>query len=144
MTAVTQSIPDSETLRRAALAASWRRSQGVARRRLWWRWTLWLLPRVLVPLGAVAALAWAAMRWTQPAPAPEPAHLGRPRTIERPPAADARNAVRPEPAPAAGSAPAIATAPPSPSASTTILLRLDLAPTGSATPPINPPGDKPR
>jgi hypothetical protein len=53
---VAASVPDSESLRRAALQASWQRGRWIARRRLWWRWTVWVLLRYVLPAVAVLAL----------------------------------------------------------------------------------------
>ncbi len=52
-------VPDAETLRRAALQASWVRGRWVARRRVALRWTLWVVTRYLMPALAVfGLLAW--------------------------------------------------------------------------------------
>lgn len=52
-------VPSSETLRRAALRASWVRDQRLARRRLAWRWLLWAGWRIGLPLLlALALVAW--------------------------------------------------------------------------------------
>ena len=52
-------VPDAETLRRAALQASWSRGRWVARRRVALRWTLWVVTRYLMPALAVfGLLAW--------------------------------------------------------------------------------------
>jgi len=55
-------IPDFESVRRAALAASWRRDRRISQRRLAWRWALWYVGRYhLQILGILAALllvAW--------------------------------------------------------------------------------------
>lgn len=40
-------VPSSEELRQRALQRSSRRGAFVAQRRLWWRWGLWALWRVL-------------------------------------------------------------------------------------------------
>ena len=48
-------LPDTDTLRRHALARSWQRDRTVARRRLVWRWTLWLTWRYGLPAAALAA-----------------------------------------------------------------------------------------
>ncbi|GAB4204783.1 MAG: hypothetical protein Fur0019_05960 [Tibeticola sp.] len=56
-----QPVPDSESLRRALLAASWRRDRAVSRRRLAWRWLLWAFKRYGPKLLLVGALLfWAA------------------------------------------------------------------------------------
>lgn len=51
-------VPDPETLRRAALQASWQRGRWVARRRLLGRWALWVLTRrlTLVLVSLTSAL----------------------------------------------------------------------------------------
>ncbi|MEZ5663192.1 MAG: hypothetical protein R3E94_06625 [Burkholderiaceae bacterium] len=55
-------VPDSDAVRRAALAASWQRDRRIAQRRLTWRWALWYLHRYyLHALGVLAvllALGW--------------------------------------------------------------------------------------
>lgn len=49
-------VPDTETIRTRALAASWRRDRAVGRRRLALRWLGWALWRYAMPaLVAVAA-----------------------------------------------------------------------------------------
>ena len=57
-------VPDSDALRRAMLAASWKRDQRVARRRILARWVLWALGRygwmVLVAVALVTSAWW----WT--------------------------------------------------------------------------------
>jgi hypothetical protein len=55
-------VPEGESVRLAILQAAWKRDRQVARRRLWWRWTLWgakkyALP-VLAVLGICAGLWW--------------------------------------------------------------------------------------
>lgn len=88
---MTASVPDSDSLRRAALQASWQRGRWVARRRLWWRWATYALLRFVLPaaalLGVIAGLAHA---WSLVTRTPPPAATA-PRTA--PPA------VEPEPAP---------------------------------------------
>ena len=67
-------LPDTESVRQAALAASWRRDRVVARRRLAWRWFLWYLWRSLPYLLAACALVAAGSHlWRASAAAPEPA-----------------------------------------------------------------------
>ena len=82
-------LPGAESVRQAALAASWRRDRAVARRRLAWRWAGWYLWRALpYLLAACALLGGGAYLWranasppgprqaspmTAPAQAPEPA-----------------------------------------------------------------------
>lgn len=62
--AVAALVPDAEVLRRSALAASWRRDRWVGRRRLWWRWLLWALPRYVAPLvAALLLIGWLAWLW---------------------------------------------------------------------------------
>jgi hypothetical protein len=60
-------VPEGESVRLAALQASWRRDRWVARRRIWLRWTLWGAQRYGVPaigaLGVIAGL-WFAVRAT--------------------------------------------------------------------------------
>jgi hypothetical protein len=53
---VAAAVPDSDSVRRAALQASWQRGRWVARRRLWWRWTAWALLRFVLPAAAVLAV----------------------------------------------------------------------------------------
>lgn len=50
-------VPDAETLRRAALQASWQRGRWVARRRVALRWALWAASRYLMPALAVFGVA---------------------------------------------------------------------------------------
>lgn len=66
-------VPDSDTLRRRALQASWQRDRRIAQRRLRWRWTLWLLARAVPVLALAAALGAAWWTWWQPAGAAGPA-----------------------------------------------------------------------
>lgn len=47
-------VPDPETLRLAALRASWRRDHEVGRRRRRWRWVVWAFWRYGVPLLLLA------------------------------------------------------------------------------------------
>ncbi|HAJ11196.1 MAG: hypothetical protein WCS60_00755 [Hydrogenophaga sp.] len=49
-------LPNTESVRQAALAASWRRDRAVARRRLAWRWAGWYLWRSLPYLLVAGAL----------------------------------------------------------------------------------------
>lgn len=44
-------VRDTESLRRAALQASWQRDRSVGRRRLAWRWALWLATCFGLPLA---------------------------------------------------------------------------------------------
>lgn len=50
-------VPSSEAVRVAALSASWVRDRQLRRRRLAWRWLLWGLWRIGLPLLLVLALA---------------------------------------------------------------------------------------
>lgn len=52
-------VPCAEAVRLAALEASWRRDKRVARRRLFWRWTLWYIQRYHRHALALMALALA-------------------------------------------------------------------------------------
>jgi len=50
-------VPDPESVRRAALAASWQRDRRIAQRRLAWRWVLWFVGRYFLHiLGLVVLL----------------------------------------------------------------------------------------
>ncbi|HMN92362.1 MAG TPA: hypothetical protein PKC60_03940 [Hydrogenophaga sp.] len=63
-------VPDTETVRLAALSASWRRDRTVARRRLLWRWLAWIFIRYHLILFALPALVLASLwlwRGLQPA-----------------------------------------------------------------------------
>jgi len=55
-------VPDPESVRRAALAASWQRDRRVAQRRLAWRWARWYVGRyflqIMCLLAAVLLVAW--------------------------------------------------------------------------------------
>lgn len=99
-------VATSQELLRSALHRSQRRNTWVARRRLVWRWSVYLLGKGLVYLGPPLLLAAGAAWWwqqssTQPVPrAPVPR------------------------APAAASTPAVP-ATPLPAASTPLQLRLD-------------------
>ncbi|OGB15142.1 MAG: hypothetical protein A2W72_17720 [Burkholderiales bacterium RIFCSPLOWO2_12_67_14] len=62
-------VPDTETVRQAALRASWRRDRWVARRRLLGRWLLWCLRRYVLPIVLIVGLglllwlgAWPSLR----------------------------------------------------------------------------------
>lgn len=62
------SVPCAEAVRLAALEASWRRDKRVARRRLFWRWTLWYIQRyhrhALALMALVLAMAYfSGARW---------------------------------------------------------------------------------
>lgn len=66
-------IPDSESLRLAALQASWRRDHRVAQRRIAWRWTTWYVQRyaphafaALLLLAGVAYLSGVRPSWSWP------------------------------------------------------------------------------
>lgn len=119
---MTASVPDSDSLRRAALQASWQRGRWVARRRLWWRWTAYVLLRFGLPvaalLGLIAGLihGWSVMTRTQtpsttappagpPAVEPEPAPAGNANSasLRLDWALSARNRPKANPAPAASS-----------------------------------------
>ena len=84
------SVPEGESVRLAALQASWRRDRWVARRRIWFRWTLWGAQRYGVPavgaLGVIAGL-WFAVRAT----------MG---WVETPSPAEPVVSIAPQPAPA--------------------------------------------
>ncbi|MES2843278.1 MAG: hypothetical protein V4794_23625 [Pseudomonadota bacterium] len=54
-------MPDSESLRQAALRASWERDHQVGRRRRWWRWTVWAFWRYGLPLLLLAGTVTAAV-----------------------------------------------------------------------------------
>lgn len=61
---MSQAVPDTDALRRAALQASWQRGRWVARRRLLWRWTTWTVVRVLLPgVLLITFLAMAGPWW---------------------------------------------------------------------------------
>lgn len=53
------SVPDSDSLRRALLMASWQRDQDVGRRRLRQRWAVWIAQRIGLAALMVAAMGWA-------------------------------------------------------------------------------------
>jgi hypothetical protein len=53
------SVPDSESLRRALLMASWQRDQDVGRRRLRQRWAIWAALRIGLAALMTGALGWA-------------------------------------------------------------------------------------
>ncbi len=73
-------VPGGESVRLAALQATWKRDRQVARRRLWWRWTVWGAQRYALPVAAglsVIAGLWfavsATMAWLEaPGPANQP------------------------------------------------------------------------
>jgi hypothetical protein len=50
-------VPSSDTVRRAALSASWARDRRVARRRLALRWLFWAWWRIGLPVLLALALA---------------------------------------------------------------------------------------
>lgn len=65
-----KSIPDSDSLRQAALQASWSRDRRVAQRRIAWRWTAWYAQKYaphalagMVVLVAGAYLAGLRLHW---------------------------------------------------------------------------------
>lgn len=89
-----QPVPAGESVRLAALNAAWRRDHWVARRRIWWRWTLWGAQRYGVPAaGVVGVLAglWFAIQtvtgWVEtPAPSSQPElALSQPAPTQAPP-----------------------------------------------------------
>lgn len=49
-------VPEGESVRLAALQATWKRDRTVARRRLWWRWALWGTQRYALPAAAAAGV----------------------------------------------------------------------------------------
>jgi hypothetical protein len=55
-------IPGSDTVRQAALQASWRRDRRVAQRRIAWRWVVWYVqrfsPHVLAGLAVLVGAAY--------------------------------------------------------------------------------------
>jgi hypothetical protein len=55
-------IPGSDSVRQAALQASWRRDRRVAQRRIAWRWTVWYLqrfsPHVLTGMALLVGAAY--------------------------------------------------------------------------------------
>jgi uncharacterized membrane protein YdfJ with MMPL/SSD domain len=59
---VPPTIPGSDTVRQAALQASWRRDRRVAQRRIAWRWVVWYFqrfsPHVLVGLAVLVGAAY--------------------------------------------------------------------------------------
>ena len=56
-------IPGSDTVRRAALSASWARDRQVARRRLALRWLLWASWRIVLPVLLALVLALVLTVW---------------------------------------------------------------------------------
>ncbi len=54
--AICTPVPDAEAVRQAALQASWRRDRAVARRRLIWRWLVWLVQRYYLYVLLLLAL----------------------------------------------------------------------------------------
>lgn len=52
-------VPDTESLRRALLMASWQRDQAVGRRRLRQRWAAWAAQRVGLLALVATGLGWA-------------------------------------------------------------------------------------
>lgn len=60
-------VPGGESVRLTALQATWKRDRQVARRRLWWRWTVWGAQRYALPLAvglSVITGLWFAVRAT--------------------------------------------------------------------------------
>ena len=92
-----QPVPAGESVRLAALQAAWRRDHRVARRRLWWRWTLWGAQRYGAPAaGAVGLLVGlgfavhAVMGWVAtPSPAEPNVAMAKPAAVPTPPKAQA-------------------------------------------------------
>lgn len=68
---------DTETLRKAALAASWRRDRSVGSRRLALRWFGWFGLRFGLPIAIGLGLLWLAQQPLPEPPAPDvqPIHL---------------------------------------------------------------------
>lgn len=105
---MTASVPDSDSLRRAALQASWQRGRWVARRRLWWRWATYALLRFVLPaaalLGVIAGLAhaWSLVTRTPP-PAPTGNANANSASLRLDWAASARKRPKADPTPAASS-----------------------------------------
>jgi hypothetical protein len=102
----TATVATSQELLRSALHRSQRRNIWVARRRLWWRWSVYLLGKGLLYLGPPLLVAAAAAWWWQ----------------QSPPATGPRPSAPPAVVPA--SAPAVPV-PPVPAASAPLQLRLD-------------------
>jgi len=59
-------VPSSDTVRQAALRASWARDHRVARRRLAFRWLLWAWWRIGLPVLVALALAVWWLLWQMP------------------------------------------------------------------------------
>ena len=87
-------VPSSDTVRRAALNASWARDRRLARRRLAFRWLFWAWWHIGLPM--LLALALAVWLLGQLPPAKVPAwlkpivslgHFTVPNSSEKPPAA---------------------------------------------------------
>ena len=110
----TAPVPDIESLRRAALQASWRRDRRVAQRRMAMRWIAWYALRGL-PLLAIA-IAAAVLLWLSNRPN-EP-HTGRPtervRAAANPPLQRARATSSASVAPASAAAMATPATPAAP------------------------------
>lgn len=117
-------VATSQELLHGALRRSSRRGARVARRRLWWRWTLWAAGRALVwagpPLLLALAVAW--WLWGWPGDSAPQAPAAASRSID-PPSGTASDAMP------AASAPAN---PP------TLQLRLDDTQAWQDTPPPPP------
>jgi hypothetical protein len=75
-------VADSESLRRAALLASWQRDRSVAKRRLWWRWTVWVIVRFVLPAAVLLAGIKAWLMWTAPGPESRLPGMVSSRTLE--------------------------------------------------------------
>lgn len=86
-------VPDAESVRQAALQASWRRDRAVGRRRLVWRWLVWLVQRHYPYLLVLLALTlgWpylsAYLRPASPAAIPTrtPVAQTAPQSVTQPP-----------------------------------------------------------
>ena len=78
-------VPHSDTVRRAALSASWTRDRQVARRRIALRWLLWAWWRIGLPLMLVLLLGWL-VGWLWQAPASNAPAWLKPLVASAPPA----------------------------------------------------------
>jgi hypothetical protein len=75
-------VPDTDALRRAALAASWQRDRKVGASRIRWRWALWAAIYLGLPL-LLGLLLFLLAVLHQPQPEPGPA--AAPETRQAPP-----------------------------------------------------------
>lgn len=84
--AISTPVPDAEAVRRAALQASWRRDRAVARRRLIWRWLVWLVQRHYLYLLVLLALAvgWPHIETIFARMSPTPAQAPTPQATQTP------------------------------------------------------------